>query len=437
MSYLPEIETKTSDEITSYQFGRLKELLPYVASNSPFYRNQFHLSKFDPESLSSLEEFRKLRPTTKDDLQQHNWDFLCIPKSAIAEYTSTSGTLGKPVTIALSANDLERLAYNEAISFACAGGSSKDLYQLMLTLDRQFMAGIAYYHGIRKLGASVVRVGPGVPAMQWDAIERLKPTALVAVPSFLYKLIEFARDHNIDLNKSSVRKAICIGESLRNNDFSLSVIGKKIAVSWDIQLYSTYASTEMQTAFTECGEGKGGHLHPELLIVELLDENNNPVPDGEPGEVTITTLGVEAMPLIRYKTGDIAVGHYGACQCGRTTMRLGPVLGRKQNLIKLKGTTIYPPGIFEILNDIPFVTDYVVEVYTNETGTDDLKLHLTTKEIHHEEATRQLNSLFQSRLRVLPKIDFVLPAALEKLQSGKGERKIRRFIDSRDAYHSG
>src|SRR5690606_32794216 len=119
-----------------------------------------------------IEDLRHLPVTTKDDLQKNNWDFLCVPRNQIIEYTSTSGTLGQPVTIALTENDLKRLAYNEAISFACADGQPSDLYQLMLTLDRQFMAGIAYYEGIRKLGAGIVRVGPGLPALQWETIER-------------------------------------------------------------------------------------------------------------------------------------------------------------------------------------------------------------------------------------------------------------------------
>ena len=182
----------------------------------------------------------------------------------------------------------------------------------MLTLDRQFMAGMAYYTGIRKLGAGIIRVGPGVPSLQWETIFRLKPTVLVAVPSFILKMLQYAADHGIDPAASSVKKAICIGENIRQNDFSLNILGNKIISSWNIQLISTYASTEMQTAFTECESGCGGHLQPDLLIVELLDDQDQPVPPGEAGEVTITTLGVEAMPLLRYKTGDLCISHIGS-----------------------------------------------------------------------------------------------------------------------------
>jgi phenylacetate-CoA ligase len=431
MNFHPEIEQRPAADIRKFQEERMCILLEYLSKNSLFYQRHFRKNGIDPSSITTLDQLRQIPPTTKNDIQEHNWDFLCVRRQEIAEYTSTSGTLGKPVTIALTENDLQRLAYNEAISFTCADGSSNDVYQLMLTLDRQFMAGVAYYQGIRKMGATVIRVGPGVPAMQWDSIQRLKPTVLVAVPSFLLKLIEYADEHHIDINSSSVRSAICIGESIRTADLGLNVIGRRITDKWKIQLHSTYASTEMQTAFTECGYGVGGHLHPELIITELLDENNAPVKIGDPGEITITTLGVEGMPLLRYKTGDVAIAYSDECKCGRSTLRLGPVLGRKQHLIKLKGTTIYPSGIFEILNDLNVVQDYVVEAYTGDLHTDELRIHLLLNGSDPDEIERRLNSAFQSRLRVLPELRFVTHHQLEGLQSARGERKIRRFIDAR------
>jgi phenylacetate-CoA ligase len=432
MKHTPEIEFKPAAAIRSFQEDKLKELLVYLQKYSLFYQRHFANHSIDIASIKTLEDLQRIPPTTKDDLQQNNWDFLAASKSDIVEFASTSGTLGKPVTLALTDNDLHRLAYNECISFACADGTPDDLYQLMLTLDRQFMAGIAYYEGIRKLGAGLVRVGPGLPAMQWETIERLKPTALVAVPSFIVKLIEYARQNGIDPNKSSVKKAICIGEGLRTGAFDLNIIGQKIKDAWNIDLYSTYASSEMQTAFTECKQGIGGHHHPELLIVEVLDDNGKPVPSGEPGEVTITTLGVEGMPLLRYKTGDIAVAYTEPCACGRTTLRLGPVLGRKQQLIKLKGTTIYPPGIFELLNEMSSIRDYVVEASTGELGTDELKLHLLVSEEMKDDIKKRLSTIFQSRLRVVPEIYFASAQELEKLQFGKMDRKIRKFIDNRN-----
>ena len=366
----------TSPASEQVQEQKLKELVLYLRSNSPFYQELFIKHKIDINQVKTVADLRILPTTTKEDLQKRNNDFLCVKPGKIVEYTSTSGTLGSPVTIALTENDLDRLTLNEYNSFSCADGIKTDIYQLMLTLDRQFMAGIAYYCGLRKLGAGIIRLGPGVPSLQWETIQRLKPTAIVAVPSFILKLIAFAKDNHIDINASSIKKAVCIGENIRNADFSYNILGKKITDTWNIKLYSTYASTEMQTAFTECSAGRGGHLQPELVIVELLDENNIPVGAGIPGEVTITTLGVEGMPLLRYKTGDICTYDDEPCTCGRTSLRLSPIIGRKKQMIKFKGTTLYPPALFDLLTEMEEVKDFVVDVYSNEIGMDEVLLHL-------------------------------------------------------------
>ena len=412
------------------QEQKLQELLVYLSQHSPFYKELFAKHKTDVRTIKTQSDLFRIPTTSKEDLQQRSEDFLCVSLDKIIEYTSTSGTLGSPVTIALTEKDLNRLALNEFTSFLTADGSADEIYQLMLTLDRQFMAGIAYYSGIRKLGAGIIRLGPGVPSLQWETIQRLKPTTIVVVPSFILKLIQFAKDNLIDINRSSVKKAICIGENIRNTDFSLNKLGRKIKEAWDIHLFSTYASTEMQTAFTECREGVGGHLQPELLIVELLDENNQQVPPNLPGEVTITTLDVEGMPLLRYKTGDICMYFDEPCACGRTSLRLSPVIGRKKQMIKFKGTTLYPPALFDLLNEMEDVLDFVVEVYSNEIGLDEVLFHLVTIQ-KSEECDRRIRAYLQARLRVSPHIKYVAAEEIKKMQFPDSSRKTVKFIDRR------
>ncbi|SDS58673.1 phenylacetate-CoA ligase [Mucilaginibacter mallensis] len=429
-AFLQEKVQQKIEQTAAMQEQKLQELLLYVAQNSPFYKELFAKHNINIADIKTVADLSKIPTTTKDDLQQRNNDFLCVPAEKVIEYTSTSGTLGSPVTIALTENDLQRLAYNEYSSFQCADGSSADTYQLMLTLDRQFMAGIAYYLGIRKLGAGIIRLGPGVPSLQWETIKRLKPTAIVAVPSFILKLIQYAKDTGINIHETSVKKAICIGENIRNTDFSLNILGRKITEAWDIQLYSTYASTEMQTAFTECKEGKGGHYQPELVIVELLDENNEQVAPGTPGEVTITTLGVEGMPLLRYKTGDICMYYDEPCACGRTSLRLSPIMGRKKQMIKFKGTTLYPPALFDLLNEREEILDFVIEVYSNEIGLDQVLIYIVPSEIS-EECDHRIRAYLQARLRVSPHIKYLTTEAIQKMQFSEASRKAIKFIDKR------
>ena len=426
----PEIEYASKAEINNFQIEKLKALLNYLSTNSAFYKRLFKTHQIDITNINSLEDLSVIPTTSKDDLQQYNDDFICVPKNKIIDYVTTSGTLGEPVIFGLTDKDLDRLAYNEAISFACAGVKPDDVIQLMTTIDRRFMAGLAYFLGARKLGAGIIRVGNGIPELQWDSILKFKPTYIIAVPSFLLKLIEFAKNHNIDINTSGIKGAICIGESLREQDFSLNTLSKKIKDNWDIELYSTYASTEMNTAFTECEAQEGGHHHPELIITEILDDNNQPVAEGEAGELTITTLGIEGMPLLRFKTGDIVKEHSQKCKCGRNTNRLGPVIGRKKQMIKYKGTTIYPPAMHNVLNDFSEVETYIIELSHNSIGTDEIRIKIATT-TPTEVLLQNIKDHFRAKLRVLPKIEYCDKKEIQVLQFPKMSRKPMMVIDLR------
>ncbi len=225
---IPEIEKKSLSEIKKFQENKMAELLIYLQENSKFYQKLFSNNNIDIKEIKTLEDLTKIPVTTKDDLQNFSDDFLCIQKNKIVDFVTTSGTLGEPITFAMTENDLERLAYNEYISFSCANTTSNDIFQMMVTLDKRFMAGMAYFLGLRKLGAGIIRMGPGLQKLQFESIERFSPTGLITVPSFLPKLIEYAEENGIEYKNSSIKKAVCIGEPIRNADFSLNTLGKKI-----------------------------------------------------------------------------------------------------------------------------------------------------------------------------------------------------------------
>jgi len=427
---IPEIEKQSISKIKEFQEQKLKEVLQYVNENSPFYSRLFETHDISISNIILLEDLLKIPPTTKDDLQLYNDDFLCVSKQDIIDYTTTSGTLGTPTTIALTNSDLDRLALNEALSFNCAGITKKDTIQLMTTLDKQFMAGIAYFLGARHLGAGIIRTGSGLPELQLDSILKYSPSYLIAVPSFLLKLIDFANLKNIDINSLGVKGVICIGEPIRNDDFTLNTLGLKITKHWDISLYSSYASTEMNTAFTECSHQNGGHHHPELIIVEILNEDNLPVKNGDIGELTITTLEIEAMPLIRFKTGDMLSAYYEPCECGRTTLRLGPVKGRKKQMIKYKGTTLFPLAIENIMNHFTEIDSFIIEVSYNDIGTDEILIKLSSTSKSNE-LLQNIKTHFRSKLRVVPELEFHEKSYVDKLRFSKISRKPIKFIDKR------
>ena len=409
------IHFSSPSAIKQYQEGRLFETLTYLNTHSPYYKKLFTDNNIQIDTIRTIAQLKQIPTTSKETFSSYNYDFLCVEFNSIIDYSTTSGTTGNPVVVALTESDLQRLAYNEETSFVCANGNSNDIYQLMLTLDRQFMAGMAYYMGVRKLGASAVRVGPISPQMQWENIFRFKPTAIVAVPSFIVKLIDYALANNIDVNSSSIKKAICIGEPVRNTDLTPNTLAKRIQKSWNIQLFSTYASTEMQTAFTECTAGCGGHHNPELLIVEILDDKGNQLPAGEFGEVTITTLGVQGMPLLRYRTGDICCYFDEPCVCGRNTIRLSPVAGRKNQMIKYKGTTLFPPSIYDALSAVSEVKDYIIEVGKNDLGTDEIQIYIALSG-SPDLAEGKIRTALQTKLRVIPEIHFVSAQYLQSVR---------------------
>lgn len=428
---MEKIEYTSAIEIEKYQDSLLREQLQYLFAKSPFYKRLFLQNKIEISEIQSVSDLKKIPTTCKNDLQLYNEDFFCVSATDIIDYCTTSGTLGSPVTFGLTDNDLDRLARNEMNSFRLAGVHKDDIVQLMVTMDRRFMAGLAYFLGLRKLGAGVIRVGSGIPQLQWDSILKYNPKFLVAVPSFLLKLIEYAEQHGIDYNSSSVKAVICVGEALRDGDLHNTILTARILAKWNIKLHSTYASTEMGAAFTECEVLQGGHLQPDLIITEILDDEGLEVQDGTRGELVITTLGVEGLPLLRFKTGDIVRKYTSACPCGRHTSRIGPVEGRKQHMVKYKGTTLYPPMMHDLLVGFPEVLLHQIELSLNETGTDEIVIRIATVDTS-DEFLAIVKDHFRAKLRVAPRIEI---CDLEELQRSVFDvlsRKPITFVDKRD-----
>ena len=429
---MADIEYKSTEEIKLFQEELLAKALRYLNENSAYYKRMFRKWDIDIEKIKTIEDLVKIPFTEKKDLQLFNEDFLCCPKEKVIDYITTSGTLGDPVTFGCTDSDLDRLAYNEKKSFECAGVKPGNIVQLMTTLDKRFMAGLAYFLGIRKLGASVIRVGNGIPELQWDTIKRIKPDTIMCVPSFILRLIEYAEENGIDYRNSSIRRIIGIGEGLREQNFELNMLGRRIKEKWDVELYATYSSTEMGATFSECEYSCGGHVHPELIIVEIIGEDNMPVPDGEYGEVVVTTLGVEGMPLLRFRTGDIAAKRTEQCRCGRNSYRLTPIMGRKNNMIKLKGTTLYPPAINDVLDNADYVANYVIYVQESDSGTDEVIVKIGLKYKTEFDAIKNLKDRFRSRIRVAPIVEIMPVEEIQKINFPAKSRKPIKFIDNRN-----
>jgi phenylacetate-CoA ligase len=391
----------------------------YAALHSPYYRELFRGMKGIP-ALESI-------PTCdKGVLSERNLDFLCVPRQRVIEIVTTSGTTGHPLLWMLTEADVRRLAENERLSFSCAGLTANDTVLVAVAMDRCFMAGLAYWLGLRELGCGVVRTGAASPTLVWEMIARIQPTAIVAVPSFLRLVGEKARESGFALKNSSVKKAICIGEPIRDRTLALNVSGRAIAESWGAKVYSTYGVTELANSLCECDAGAGGHLHEEQLHVEILDDDGNPVADGEIGEVVATTFGVEAMPVIRYRTGDCAAVYCGPCACGNTSRRLGPIVGRKHQKLKFRGTSLFPSTLAAVLEESAGVESFVVLARKESELSDAIEVL-----VHGSASVAALREVMQARAKIAPQIREATREEIESLQMPPQARKRRTFVDLR------
>ncbi|MCF8275617.1 MAG: AMP-binding protein [Flavobacteriales bacterium] len=412
----------------NYWLKALNEHIAYLKKNSWYYKDQLVWAGPEATVLEELSDIQNFPFTEKDDIASRNEDFLCVPMGDIRDIVTTSGTLGGSVAVYLTQKDLHRLGVNEAGSYKLAGCTSDDTFQLLTTIDKRFMAGLAYFLGANELGARMVRSGPGALQLQWESIMRFNPTVLVAVPSFIPRLISYALANGIDPNKTSVKKIVCIGEAVRDENLQPNYLALRITEQWNVQLFSTYASTEMATAFTECKAGNGAHIQPELMFAEVLDEDGIQVKNGERGEVVVTPLGVEGTPLLRFRTGDICHYYDEPCSCGRNTPRLGPVVGRKQQMVKLKGTSLYPNAIIDELNAIAEVANFVVELHSDELGLDEVVIKALLK---GENAEAKVLEKLSGKLRVKPRLILASNEEINVLKFDENERKPKILIDRR------
>lgn len=395
------------------------ETFRHAAVRSPFYRELFRDAKAVPP-LESVPTVDKLT------LSRRNLDFLCVPRSEIVEIVTTSGTTGQPLIWMLTEADLRRLALNEELSFACAGLSQADTVLVAVAMDRCFMAGLAYWLGLRETGCGIVRTGAANALLALEMIQRVQPTAIVAVPSFLRLLAEKAQATGWKLRAAGVKKAICIGEPIRDRALALNPSGAAIETAFGAKVFSTYGVTELANSLCECEAGAGGHLHEQQLYLEVLDDDGRPVPDGEIGEVVATTFGVEAMPVIRYRTGDCSAMFTAPCACGRSTPRLGPIIGRKGQKLKFKGTTLFPTMLSAVLEQSEGVEAYVIVARRESELSDGVEVLIQGPAL-----PAAVREAIQARTKIAPLVRKATREEIEALQLPPEARKRRTFVDLR------
>ncbi len=400
------------------------------AAKSPFYRRLLLELGLEP-AKATLTDLTRLPLTSRHDLERDPAAFLAEPPEMQVDLALTSGSTGEPILVPYTANDLDRLAFNEMLNFWGAGIRSGDRLLLCVTLDRCFVAGLAYYQGLVKLGSTAIRSGPGQPARQWELLNRLQPTGLVGVPSFLLKTALWGQEQGFNPKTSGIRYLVTIGEPVRRADGSLTPLGQELEEAWSARVFNNYGATEMETAFSECSAGCGGHVHPELMLAEIVDDSGRVQPPGEAGEVVVTPLGVEGLPLLRFRTGDIARLHSEPCACGWQTPRLGAIEGRLAQRLKVSGTTIYPEMVFQVLQELPEVKNSYLEVRSAYDLSEEINVVVGLDDPGDQAITLRLAELLQARLRVRPQVTALNQTLVQETMEQGGGRKLKRFFDLR------
>jgi phenylacetate-CoA ligase len=404
----------------------LQNHIRYCQEKSPYYRQK--LAGLNPQDVTPA-NIAELPLTGKDDLSANNQSFFAVSDEQAVDIVFSSGTTGYPVKIVYTENDLQRLAENERRSLAATGLGPSDTVLLTCTMDRCFIAGFAYFSGVRALGAAAVRNGLGSLESHAEILRRTDATAIIGVPTFLRKLAGFLIGQGMNPRDLPVRRLVCIGEPLRDAAMNPLQVAQDLESLWNARVYSTYASSETITSFCECEAQQGGHLLDDLAVVEIVDDHGRVLPDGEIGEVVVTPLRMEGTPLIRFRTGDISFLLSGACSCGRTTPRLGPILGRKQQMMKISGTTLYPQAVFNALDEVGGISEYYIEVEQRDELSDHLRIVLSLPD--NGPLPDGMLEKLQARLRVKPELKVRSEGEVRSKVFAPGFRKPVRFFDQR------
>ena len=429
----PEIETMSREQLNSIQLERLKATVSHCM-NSEFYRNKFTELGITPTDIKSLDDVRKLPFTTKEDLREHYpFGLACVPLRSCTRLHSSSGTTGNPTVVLHTEKDLKEWAKAVARCLWMVGSRPEDVFQNSAGYG-MFTAGLGFQYGAELVGMLTVPAAAGNTKRQIKFIKDFGTTVLHAIPSYASRIYEVMKEEGIDPHNDTNLRVLCIGAEPHSEEQR-----KRIEDNLGVKAYNSYGISEMMgpgVAF-ECPEQNGLHIWEDYFIVEIIDPSTlEPVPDGELGELVITTINREAMPLLRYRTRDLTRILPGTCSCGRNHIRLARLQGRSDDMIILKGVNIFPIQIEKILLKFKELsTDYLITLETKDAGdimTIDVEINqLFTDDYNRlksleKEITRQIKDeiLITPKIRLVPKGTLVV----------SDEKKAVRVKDLRNNY---
>ena len=418
-------------KIEDIQLERLRHMACKAYENVPFYKKRFDESGIKPEMIKSLSDLKNLPFTTKEDLMD-NYPFglFAEPMKNVVRLHASSGTTGKPVVAGYTKGDIE--VWSEAIArIVTAGGiDENDVVQISFGYGL-FTGGFGLHYGIEKVGATIVPMSSGNTQKQLMLMQDFGTTALVATPSYAMYLSEMIKEKEIPRENFKLKYGFFGSEAMSEK------MREKLEDSMGILVTSNYGLTEVMGPGVsgECIYKCGEHINEDMFIVEIIDPRTGEVlPYGESGEVVITTLTKEAMPVLRYRTRDISYIIPEPCTCGRTSYRLAPIQGRTDDMLKIKGVNLFPSEIESVVLEFPQVSPNYQLILRRENMLDTLEIvvelvdgSLLERFSEIEKLENEMKERLHSVLGLRAKLRLAEPKSIERTTG-----KAKRIIDLRE-----
>lgn len=426
----PKIETMKRSDLQDLQMRRLKDTVKRAHDNVPFYHQKMKDLAVTPSDLTGLEDARALPDTRKGDLRE-NYPFglFAVPESEVVRVHASSGTTGKPTVVGYTARDIETWSDMVARDLVMVGCRREDVFQNAVNYGF-FTGGLGIHYGIERMGAMAVPSGTGDTKRQIEIMIDFGVTALHCTPSYALYLAETVTDMGVagDLHL----RIGCFGAEPWSDRARI-----ELEEMLGIKAYDSYGLSEMfgpGVAF-ECQEQDGLHIWEDHFLVEVLDAEGEPCAPGERGELVLTSLTKEAMPLIRYHTGDITYMMEGDCPCGRSSVRLHRFLGRADDMLVVRGINVFPSQIEDVLLKIPEIGDYFqVVVDRKRHALDDISIKVEVSDLAFTGELADLGRLqkkvegeLKSVMKIRSKVELVEKGSLPRTQG-----KSKKIVDLRE-----
>lgn len=423
-------ECMTEKQRQELQLERLQRIVKYAYEKVPFYRRRFDKAKVKPEDIKSLKDITKLPFTQKDDLREaYPFELFAVPLKEIVEIHTSSGTTGKPVVAGYTRNDIDIWSEVMARALSMAGTTRDDIVQNCYGYGL-FTGGLGVHYGAHRIGAMVVPISAGQTKRQIQCLVDFGSTIITCTPSYALYLAEAIDEEGVDKKKIKL-KAGCFGAEMWTENMR-----KEIEKRLNLSALNIYGLTEIigPGVAQECMEKTGlhiaeDHFYPEIISPETLEQ----LPEEEKGELVLTTLTREGMPMIRFRTKDITSLKRGECRCGRTTVKMERVQGRTDDMLKIRGVIVIPSAIEKALLEIKGLEPHYQIIVTRPHHLDELEVQVeVSKEIfsdevkHLEEFRKKVESKIEDAIGLCVKVTLMEPKTLPR-----SEGKAKRVIDKR------